>query len=45
VVINGGVGVLTLNPHSLGYDEGLEFMVQTGSVTGFTGTLRYLYLV
>lgn len=45
VVISGGVGELTLNPHSLGYAEGLEFMVQTGSVTGFTGTLRYLYLV
>lgn len=45
VVINNGVGALTLTEHSLAYDEGLELVVHTGSVTGFASTLRYLFLV
>ena len=45
VVVNNGVGALTLSEHSLAYDEGLELVVHKGSVTGFTSTLRYLFLV
>lgn len=43
--ITNGVGSFSLQDHTLDYNEGISLEVQSGTVSGFIGTLRYIYMV